>query len=186
VSTDQFIASLVHSLAWPGAVVGIAIVFRRQVVDLLSGAKARRLKAGPVEIEFDRVISSVEAELGSEPAPRSTRMPRLTLLEDLAPIARAAPTAAVLEAHSRLEHQLRELTQALGEQRQAGAVALARLALANDLITPETENAIVGVTTLRNLAAHGRQAELSEERAMDYLALVDAVLFAVGQRRRED
>lgn len=45
--------------------------------------------------------------------------------------------------------------------RPQGAVGLARLALEHGLITPETENAIVGVTTLRNLTAHGHQADVS-------------------------
>jgi hypothetical protein len=40
------------------------------------------------------------------------------------------------------------------------------------------------VTTLRNLAAHGRDDDISVERAMDYLALVDGVLFAIRQSSR--
>jgi hypothetical protein len=35
---------------------------------------------------------------------------------------------------------------------------------------------------MRNLAAHGRASEITVERAQDYLALVDAVLYALRQR----
>jgi len=109
-----------------------------------------------------------------------------SLVDELGRLAQASPNAAILEAHSRLEHELRELTKDLtADQRPRGVVALARLALEQGLITPETLHAIEGVTTLRNLAAHGRQAEVSPERAMDYLALVDAVLFALRQKARE-
>jgi hypothetical protein len=185
--TEQFIASLVNSLAWPGAVVVVAVVLRRPLGALLSNS-LRRLKAGPVEFEFDRVISSVEADLGLEAgATAATESPQFSVLNDLAPVAQTSPTAAVLDAHSRLEHELWKLTKDVRDETEApqGAVGLARVALAHGLITPETENAIVGVTTLRNLTAHGRQADLSPERAMDYLALVDGVLFALRRERRK-
>ena len=87
----------------------------------------------------------------------------------------------------RLERELWDLTHEFISETSRGplgAVRLARLALEHGLITPETENAIVGVTTLRNLAAHGRDEDISVERAMDYLALVDGVLFAIRQNSR--
>jgi hypothetical protein len=48
---EQFIASLVHALAWPGAVVLLALGFRKQIAKLLA-KPVRRLRAGPVELEF--------------------------------------------------------------------------------------------------------------------------------------
>ena len=183
--TEQFIASLVNSLAWPAAVAVVAVTFRRQIGALLSSS-LKRLKAGPVEFEFDRVIASAEANLGLEAGTAATAETRqFSTVSDLAPIAQASPTAAILEAHSRLEHELSELTKDVRREgdRPQGAVGLARLALEHGLITPETENAIVGVTTLRNLTAHGRQADASVERAMDYLALVDGALYALRQGR---
>jgi hypothetical protein len=183
--TEQFIASLVNSLAWPAAVAVVAVTFRRQIGALLSSS-LKRLKAGPVEFEFDRVIASAEANLGLEAGTAATAETRqFSAVGDLAPIAQASPTAAVLEAHSRLEHELRQLTNDVRTEgdRPQGAVGLARLALEHGLITPETESAIVGVTTLRNLTAHGRQADVSVERAMDYLALVDGALYALRQGR---
>jgi hypothetical protein len=40
---------------------------------------------------------------------------------------------------------------------------------------------IQGVAVLRGLAAHGDANDLPPEEAMDYLALIDAVLFAICQ-----
>lgn len=195
--TEQFISSLVSSLAWPGAAVGIAVLFRRQLGALLS-TSLRKLKVGPFEAEFDRVLASVEAELGQEarPAlpPKGMRSPGttqnsapLSLLDELGPLAVVSPRAAIIEGHMRLERELWDLTHEFISETSRGplgAVRLARLALEHGLITPETENAIVGVTTLRNLAAHGRDEDISVERAMDYLALVDGVLFAIRQNSR--
>jgi len=58
----------------------------------------------------------------------------------------------------------------------------ARQALEAGLVRPEAVKAVEGAAELRNLAAHGRAADLDEARAMDYLALVDAVNFALGHR----
>jgi len=41
-----------------------------------------------------------------------------------------------------------------------------------------------GLGVLRNLSAHGRAGEVSGERAMDYLALADAVLYALRNPTR--
>jgi hypothetical protein len=46
------------------------------------------------------------------------------------------------------------------------------------MITPEALEAVEGVAVLRNLAAHNPR-EASEQQALEYLALIDAVLFTL-------
>jgi hypothetical protein len=53
-----FIASLVHSLAWPAAIAVAVIVSRRPIGGAL-GRGVRRLRAGPVEVEFDQELAEV-------------------------------------------------------------------------------------------------------------------------------
>jgi len=182
--TEQFVASLVGPLAWPVAVLTIVLLFRRQIGGMLKNS-IRRLRAGPIEFEFDRVLSSASADLGLESKAPVTGPQEFSTLNDLTSVAQASPSAAILEAHSRVEYELRELTKSVADRRETsrGAVALARVARAHGLITPETENAVAGVTALRNLVAHGRQSDVSRERAIDYLALVDGVIFALRQKR---
>lgn len=60
-----------------------------------------------------------------------------------------------------------------------GGRALARLARDQGLISDETLTAVDGLSVLRNLAAHSSTDEIGAERAHDYLALADAVLFAL-------
>jgi hypothetical protein len=189
MDTRQFIASLVSSLAWPGAVVGIALLFRRQLAQLLTGP-LRRLKAGPVEFEFERIISTVQAQI--EPSPPS-HPPKPAAIgsatSDLAATARTMPTAAVIDAYARLERQLHDLLQSAGDPKAddgLSAVALAHRAADKGLLTPETVNALEGLAVLRNLAAHGRSDDLSVDRALDYLALVDAVAYTIRQGKRSD
>lgn len=184
VSALQFIASLVNSLAWPLAVVVIALVFRVQIRRLMTG-QLRRLRAGPVEMEFDRLLSEVGVELV---APKTTAASAggggSPLIDEFADVAAVSPLAAVLDGHGAVEQALRELIAQVDPDQARHNVGTARLtstALAKGLITPETAKAVEGITVMRNLAAHGRANEVTPERARDYLALVDAVLFTIRQ-----
>ncbi len=165
--------------------LGIVFVFRAEIGTLLS-PRMRRLKAGPFEVEWDRQLSEVTVELDQlGVSPPLEGLPRGPLSEELADVARVSPTAAVMEAYSRVESQLRLQLEAAGApigDLRIGAAGLARLAAREGLITEETARAVEGISVLRNLAAHGRAGEVTEERAMDYLALVDGVFFALGHR----
>jgi hypothetical protein len=56
---------------------------------------------------------------------------------------------------------------------------LAPLARNRGLISDETATAVEGLSVLRNLAAHSPADDIGAERARDYLALADAVLYAM-------
>ena len=53
-----FIASLVHSLAWPAAIAVAVIVLRRRIGGAL-GRGVRRARAGPVEAESGQELAEV-------------------------------------------------------------------------------------------------------------------------------
>jgi hypothetical protein len=182
VTALQFVASLIHSLAWPTVVLVISVIFRRQLSALLA-RPFRSLKAGPLEVVWDRQIAEAEAELGGSAVtlsggPPPTAVSRTS--DQLGEVVRVAPTAAVLQAFAGIERQLRELLVRSGLAPVAGsALQLARQALDADLIRPETVSAVEGLAVLRNLVAHGREAQLDAPRARDYLALTDAVSYAL-------
>ena len=58
VTRLAFIASLVHSLAWPAAIAVAVIVSRRPLGGAL-GRGVRRLRAGPVEAESGQELAEV-------------------------------------------------------------------------------------------------------------------------------
>jgi hypothetical protein len=187
MDTKQLVASLVGSLAWPVAVVMISLVFREQIASLLR-APLKRLKAGPsgVELEFDlglaKAVTSAEAAVTPELPPRSAA--RSSIMEDLERLARKHPQAAVLDAASRLEHQLRERLRAVGDgdgaASERGLIWLARRAAGRGLIREDLVPLVGEVATLRNLAAHGRADALEVQAALDYLDLVDLVATAIA------
>jgi hypothetical protein len=190
LNTLQFIASLVSSLAWPMAVIVIVIIFRSQIRQLAS-RPLRRLRAGPVEMEFDRLLSEVELAVealasATSGGPTGPGSPVIEELEGMVP---TSPVAAVLEAHAAVERELRDLLAEADPAADTSRMPTSRLlreALERGIITPEAAKAVEGITVMRNLAAHGRASEISPERAREYLALVDAVLFTLHQRPTPD
>jgi hypothetical protein len=181
VSKLEFISSLVRSLAWPMAFVAVALVFREQLRGLLSTAGLRRVKAGPLEVEWNRQISEAEVELEQSGVPSPSFGGVIS--EELGPVANASPDAAVMEAYARIELALRQKLVDAGfaesDLRTGAAAGLARRAADRKLISDETLRAVQGLALLRNMAAHGHGGDVTVERARDYLALTDAILYAI-------
>lgn len=176
----------VASLAWPVAAIVALVLFRAQIRSLLMGG-VRSVKAGPFSVEWDQQLSRVETDLDQPDVPPTTDTSARAgpVSGALSSMAKTAPAAAVVEAYARLEQALRELladADAPDVLLRSGAAGLARAASKRSLITEETVRAVEGLSVLRNLSAHGRAEEVSPERARDYLALTDAVLFALAHR----
>lgn len=177
----ELTAALVGSLAWPVVVLAVAVLFRHQLAGLLARPFAS-LKAGPVEVVWDREIAEVEAELGQPGLPGTPPGGEAGPSEELAEVARLAPAAAVIKAFARVEAQLRQLLRDADlDPSRGSAIQLARRAYEAGFIQPETVKAIEGIAVLRNLAAHGHDVGLDESRALDYLTLTDAVSYALTQ-----
>jgi hypothetical protein len=186
----EFVASLVASLAGPVAVVVLVVVFRPVLAQLAAGG-VRRWKAGPagVEVEYwDRETSEVKASIGQQVPAGEAPLPGGSLSEELAEVVTVAPSAAVLEAFSRIEAELRRIITGAGvvpeeQLSRMSARQLSLLGLEHDLITPESANAIEGLAVMRNLAAHGQaNTQLDQTRALEFVHLADAVLFALRSK----
>ena len=115
---QAFVASLVQSLAWPAGVVAVVIVLRKPIGAVL-GQGVRRVKAGPVEVEFDQIQAEVREELARSPELAEAPVPALvgSLQEGLARLADIAPGAAVVAAYHRIEDRLVEMLDGSDEPR---------------------------------------------------------------------
>lgn len=147
----------------------------------------RKFRAGPLEVEFDRIGAEVEAVVGRPTLSISEagKEQGAPVIEELSGLAEASPVAAVMDAHAVIEQELRNIVDGVDPQADVSKMAmgqLIRLALDKGAITPETAKAVEGITVMRNLAAHGRASEVTVERARDYLALADAVLYTLRQK----
>jgi hypothetical protein len=178
-----FIASLVGSLAWPAVILIVALVFRKTLRAALA-RPLKRVKAGPFEAEWDDKVARAFVDLAESPesseAPPAADKPVSSRLQS---VARQSPRAAVMAASAEIEEALRRRLAVRGlaeaERRPMSARQLSVLAEEHELISPQTADAIRGATVLRNLAAHGPENEIDEQKAVEFLALADAILFAL-------
>jgi hypothetical protein len=171
--------ALVQALAWPVVVLIIALVFHRQVKTLLS-EQLKRFKAGPVEVEWERTTVSVETLV--EPAPPRLSATGRSLVGELGSVASQKPGWAILQAFDRVALTLRPVLagdEPETERPYSRLPEKMRAALEAGRINPEAVRAVEGMLILRNLAAH-EAGEISPERAANYLALADAVIYSLA------
>ena len=96
-----FISKLVESLAWPISSIMLVLLLRKELKVLLPFVK--RLKAGPVEAEFDRDTKEIQKNIQSDAAQKSTDIKSAPSKELLLQLAEVHPRSAVLEAWLRVE-----------------------------------------------------------------------------------
>jgi hypothetical protein len=185
VSTGELVVRIVEALAWPVMALAGVVLLRKPIAAWLERDPPSRVKAGPLELEWDRVAAkteeAVKAELDGH-LPTSTagdNMPRIA--EELAPAVEQTPFVAIEEAYVTLE---RELRQTVGSVEGVDTlimrpVGLARLGGRLGRINPDVIKTVEGLSVMRNLAAHGRGPEITSERAREYVTLVDAALNAL-------
>jgi hypothetical protein len=183
MSWREFIASLVDSLAWPAAVAIAVVVLRRQLGTLLEGS-VKRLKAGPLEVEYWEKTAIAAAESVAIAAPASVQyddeIQRLMTLADW------MPNDAVIESFKLVENELDAIVKEndFVPPRNAPPGRLADELAGAGVITQESATAIRGLATLRDLAAHGGSDALAPAtRAREYVAMTRAVMFSLRARR---
>ena len=155
-------------------------MFRKPIVTALASA-AGHLRAGPFEMAWEQALSTVEQEIDQRPTRSQGDLGDVG--GRLGELADASPAGAIVEAYGRIEASLRNLVEKHGVDGIEDAWSvhrLADLAYGHNFITAETMQAIEGLSVLRNLAAHGRGGDLSAQRAREFVALADGVVFAIN------
>jgi len=182
----QFIIDFVKALAWPAAIVAIVAFLRRPIVDILMqlASGLRRLRAGQSDAEFDRIAGQTKAELTATVSAGSGQAVIPVSLR-FAAAADDDPAAAIGRAFGAVEAALRDLLGSSGKLVPVGSgdpTALARFARDQGLVPESIVRAVDGVVSLRNLAT-ADPSRVTRDHAVKFLALVDALLFAIGTQR---
>ena len=170
----QFLASVVGSIAWPATVITVVLILRSEIVALLPFL--RRLKAGPLEAEFEREVKELKNE-AAQALPEELSQ-TLEGRDRLLKLAELSPRAAILEAWQGVEFAARRVAMQYGgspvpdvrspgrltkELAQMGAVSVDDIALMQDL------------RGLRNQATHSPDFNPSFEAVANYIQLATAV-----------
>lgn len=180
----ELIASVVDSLAWPVAIVVLVVVLREQMTRLLDGS-LRRLKVGPVEAEWHEVAVEVATSTARAALPSAVGNDELdTALDNLERLARSSPGDAIQQTYSLVFQDLAQRMKArnvdpiVNDSREPNI--LIKSAYHGGVINKETGEALRGLLTLRQLSAHRGELETAE-RAVDYVVLARAVLYALSR-----
>ena len=182
----QFIVDVIKALAWPAALVAIVAFLRRPLGDILRqlASGLRRLRAGQSDAEFDRIVSQTKAELTATVSARGPT-PSMPVLLRYAAAAEDDPASAISQAFGAVEASLRALLGSSGKLVPVGSgdpTAFARFARDQGLVPESIVRAVDGVVTLRNAVA-ADPARATRDHAVTFLALVDALLFAITTQR---
>lgn len=178
------VAEFIAVIAWPATILAIALLFRRPLTDALASATGR-LAAGPFSLEWKRRVGDVENDLGLPPSVSKGEISKVAgKLDELVEL---SPTAAIVEAFGQVERALRSVLEESDAEIQDQRWNVHRLAdasLERGLISAETHDAIQGLSILRNLAAHGDQDDVSPQRAHEFVALAQGVIYAISSNAR--
>jgi hypothetical protein len=185
-----FISKLIDSLAWPVAAIVLGLTFRKKLLDLIP--TLRKLKAGPLEAEFELATKRVLAgTVGLGPkgveaqAPQQKSKPSVEDTTAELVGARTEPTAAIIEGWSTLVSELHKLGRQIGiigatpESQQN----VYQEVIGSDVLPAETKNLVRRLGQLRNQVAHAKVIP-SPDSAQDYLVAINRVLELIRNYRK--
>lgn len=179
-----FFAEILKALGWPAAAVTVVLLLRTEIKTLLSLVK--KLKAGPVEAEFDREVrelkSSAESQLPLVAVGASASPQRQKLLQ----LAEINPRSAIIEAWQSIEFSARRLLEHLEPNltvRELQSPVLLLRALNRREVLTRDEVAIYNdLRALRNQAVHAGDFAPSYESALNYIDLSVRLQSAIEAR----
>jgi hypothetical protein len=182
MSAMQFTASLVASLVWPAAVVGMLFLAwhnRIQITQFINsyslgqGRRLQRIKAGPIELEWEQlVVAAISATADINPLPdRLDANAKMRLERD--------PVRAILQEFENIETDLGIRVKDAKPKLDLKGIdfeQLRTMALALGIISPQTFSALGSLVKLRNEAAHRvGESDITAVHARQYFQLVRRV-----------
>jgi len=168
-----FIASIVKSLAWPTATVILVVLFKDHIVKLAPFIK--KLKAGPLEAEFEREVKALKESTHVQAASSAPKLEDAATKNFLFQLAELHPRSAILESWLRLEAAARGALGGSTADTQRGgyipAVMLAESLAKAEIITQGQITLFHELRRLRNEVAHAVGFEPTQESARSYIDL---------------
>ncbi len=167
----EFIAAIVDSLAWPLAIVVVGLFFRAELRSLL--LLLRKLKAGPVEAEFDKQVEELKRE--TESIVKETAQiagPDADEKQKLMELANYSPRSAIVESWVRLEGLLRQLAWQHAGSPQPDVSSPHKLMKeieSLNLLRADEISLIQDLQGLRNQAVHISNLFLTQSAAKDFV-----------------
>lgn len=165
-----FIAALTKALAWPATVLGIAVIFRKTLIDQIPLLK--RFKYNNLELDFYRDINELKAD-ALKAVPLSLQQEQAAIpTSRLRALATLSPKSVVMEAWSQLEESILRCIyrKDIGspEMGLRGSSRLGHALFHANLIDENQFDLFHRLRELRNRAAHDRSLDVSPQIALSY------------------
>ena len=163
-----FISKIIDSIAWPGAVILIALIFRNEIGKLLR--LIRKLRHGDLEVTFGEELEKAREESEELGSPIDTPA-EIIRDQELLNLAKNHPPAAVIEAWKDIEKELIQLGRRKN-QLQINRPHQVFSQMRNDNeIGPTAGKLYQRLRSLRNKAVHQSDFKLTEGQALEYVEL---------------
>lgn len=183
----DFLASIAGSLGWPGVLLVVALLFRKEIVTVI--ASIETLKVGGVEAKLRKGLKQVEEELkATDPVDTDVAGMNNEEFKRLLSVADTSPTGAIIDAFKQVEelaHLLveRELPRvtAFPNGRKMPTIAMHNKLMSLGVIPRSEVNTFQQLRELRNRAAHAFDNEITSQTAREYVRLADRYADVLNQ-----
>lgn len=180
-----FVAKLVEVLAWPVATVVLVVLLRQEIAAL--APFIRKLKAGPLEAEFEREVRELRSAVETTKSV-STIQP-LSWQVSAEQLAQVNPRSAILEAWRETElsaiREVRERQPGLTDQQVRSTREVIRLLGEAGIATAEEVTLLNQMRFLRNQAGHVESFQPTYEAAMNYIQLAAHLIARIAPKHPE-
>jgi hypothetical protein len=170
-----FITRIVDALAWPGTVIVVLILIRKELPEI--ARNLRKLKIKGVELEFGEAAKAVASE-AKDAVPSggaNTRLmgqPKDELAERLYSIAELAPRAAILEAWLQVEAAAVDVIRKKSSpnlKSLPGPMRLRDNLMKIEILNPKQMAVFENLRILRNEAVHLAEAQFTRASVENYI-----------------
>lgn len=172
-----FVAKLAETLIWPAVVLIVVTLLRKELGALI--AIVKKVKAGPIEAEFEREVNELKSVADAELPAMEQPTPATASANELEQLAQVNPRAAIIEAWRRLELATRRslalVGVAMNSRDLASPLAHARNLAKSALMSQEELVLFNDLRNLRNMSVHAENFSPTLEAALSYIEIATRV-----------
>lgn len=179
----QFFSSVIGSLAWPIAVVLLAVLIRAPLAKVIP--RVRTIRYGDLHLDIGEQIDAVKEEVEAIDESPTQEVDEVPV--SFHALAKTDPRAAVLSAWIPLETELIDIANKLDADIWKGAKAthspmmINRALLGERLIDKATYNALEQLRRIRNSAVHASGGYVTFDDAMNMAEVCQRVIGLLKQ-----
>jgi hypothetical protein len=178
MDTLTFTSEIIKSLAWPIAVVALAFMLRKPVVELIPFL--RKLKFKELELDFSKEIAELKADTTNlEPLETQKKISQTNTESRLLNLVPISTRAAIMEAWLEVESAATETASSFWNQPASDIFKnfhkVGEYLLQCKVIDKKQLETFNTLKQLRNKAAHAEELNLSETDAKSYIELASSL-----------